>query len=513
MNDLQERLRGGLYSGRGSMESGHMPKFQPAMWAGGVCGIVVLGFLLVEGQYSVLCAVGIGTALLLISVIDKAKAALLTLAYLNLMGDIRRIVSVFAGQPTNDPLLLIGPVIAAALAMPLLLHVRLRDGLSKAMLLLLAIMVLEIFNPKQGGLAVGVSGAVFYIAPMFWFWIGRRYGSPEVLSRLVYNYILPLAVAAAVLGLAQTFVGFLPYEQAWIDIASKTYTSLYVGGSIRAFGFSISSAEYATLLSFGIASAVAAWFGSRRNWMLAFPLLAVAIVLASSRAVVLKLALTFAVVFALRKGATLKLGTLIRLGLFGVVALTAVGLTASHFAPSESTTTGKSSAVQDSLAHEAGGLAHPLDERYSTAGVHSNMLLTAVTQGFTAPIGYGLGATTRAAAKFGSDASLGSSEVDFSDMFVCLGLVGGLNYLAVMFLTGGRVMAYLRSVPRAVSLPVIALLTCSLGSWLIGGQYSTSSILFFVIGGLVYKQVPDQRLLRIPQQSPASDRLLVVRPS
>ena len=169
------------------------------------------------------------------------------------------------GQPAQDLLLLVGPAMAFVLAFPLLLKVRLKDNLSKAMLFLLVVMALEIFNPKQGGLSVGLSGAIFYIAPVLWFWVGRHYGSPAVVEKLIYRVIFPLAFLAALLGFLQTFIGFLPYEQAWIDIAAKSYTALHLGGSIRAFGFSVSGTEYAVLLMFGVVGVAAAYFGSKQK--------------------------------------------------------------------------------------------------------------------------------------------------------------------------------------------------------------------------------------------------------
>jgi hypothetical protein len=115
------------------------------------------------------------------------------------------------------------------------------------------------------------------------------------------------------------------------------------------------------------------------------------------------------------------------------------------------------------------------------------MFWSGILQGVYYPIGHGLGSTTAAAAKFGGDPTEGSSEVDFSDMFISLGLIGGLTYIFVVGHTMHKALEYLRTVKRSISLPVMAILTSTLGSWLIGGQYSTSSLLFFLIGALTYR--------------------------
>jgi hypothetical protein len=167
-----------------------------------------------------------------------------------------------------------------------------------------------------------------------------------------------------------------------------------------------------------------------------------------------------------------------------------IGFVASHFASSGDEPAQNQSAVQDALSHQAGGLSHPFDEHYSTAGIHETLMIRAIAQGFTYPIGHGLGSTTSAGVKFGEGTASGSSEVDFSDMFISLGLVGGILYLYIIFATGRAALRYSQAVKLSVSLPVLAILICSLASWLIGGQYSTSSMIFFIIGGLVYEPAP-----------------------
>jgi hypothetical protein len=461
---------------------------ESVMWIGGLLGASVLWFLMLHGQFNFLCAFILASGLILVSLFDKPAAILLTLAYLILMGDLRRMLSVVFGQPAQDLLLLVGPVVAFVLALPLFARLRLKDGLSRAMLALLAVMALEIFNPKQGGLTVGLSGAIFYIAPMLWFWLGRHFGSPIVVEKLLYFVIFPLSLVAALLGFVQTFVGFLPYEQAWIDVASKTYSALYVGGSIRPFGFSVSGTEYAVLLMLGAVGVAAAYFGRRRRWTLIFPVLLAGVVLASGRTAVIRVIITLAFVWTLRKGQRLNAAKLFTLLLFALVGLVGVVLIASRFAVPDAGSSGKNSVVNDALAHQAGGLAHPLDPRYSTASLHGGMFWSGILQGFTYPIGHGLGSTTDAATKFGgeTDTDAGSSELDISDMFIALGLVGGLLYLYIVIRTMRQTLAYLRTVRLSISLPVAAILICTLGSWLIGGQYSTSALLFFLVGALLY---------------------------
>ena len=457
-------------------------------WIGGISLMLILWNLLLGEKMDLLAALMVGGSLLIVCLRDRTSGAILTLAYLTVMGDIRRMVAASFGEPKLDLLLLVAPCIAIILASPALLKLRFRERLSQAMFGLLVIMFLEMFNPQQGGLVIGVTGALFYIVPILWFFAGRELASPATVERLLYRCIFPLALFASVMGICQTYIGFLPYQQSWINIVSKSYISLRVGSSIRAFGFSVSSAEYATLLTLSAAGVAAAYFASRRLWIAAFPVLVLAVVLASSRALVVKLIFALAVVWILRKGGRLNSVGLIRLGIITLVGLIALFVVASHFSSSAKPVYEKGAAAQNALEHQANGFAHPLDQRSSTAGVHAKQIGNGLLQGIVAPLGHGLGSTTAASRRFGGDRTTDSSEIDFSDMFISLGLIGGLLYLYVIYETGRHLLEYVRSVPKSIGLPVLAILTLTFSTWLIGGQYSTSSMLFFLMGALVFQK-------------------------
>jgi hypothetical protein len=331
-------------------------------------------------------------------------------------------------------------------------------------------------------------------------------GSPAVIELLLYRLVMPLALLAAVLGLSQSFIGFLPYQQAWITATTRVYSSLYVGSSIRPFGFSVSAAEYATLLEFSIAAIVAAYLSSRRAWLLAVPVLAAALILASGRGSMIKLFMTLPIVWVLSKNIRFKASTLVIIAVLAVASLFCLSFVASRFAPAEASNAQKDTAAQSALSHQLGGLAHPFDQRYSSAGLHSTMITNGITQGFLHPLGRGLGATTFAAIKFGNGFSIGSSEFDFSDMFIDLGLLGGFLYAAIGVFTAQASLRYLRTTPRHISLPVLSILVSTLGTWLIGGQYSTCSLLFFLIGALVYQESQSPPVPVIDQSRPRKSR-------
>jgi hypothetical protein len=457
------------------------------MWLGGGLLLVVLWGMLIADQVNLLCTVVIAIPLLLLAVCDKESAVLWTLVYLILLGDIRRIVALIAAPATFDPLLLIAPAVTTVLVVPLLGSMKLREPLSKAVLGLLVVMGLEVLNPRQGGLSIGLSGAFFYIIPVMWFWIGRSLGSAALVEAIIFRVVLPLGIIAAMFGLCQSFIGFLPYQQAWITAVGRTYTSLYVGSSVRPFGYSVSAAEYATLVECSIALVVAAYLASRRLWMAAVPVLVTALLLSGGRGLTIKLVVVVCVLWIVRKG-RLNPAKLIGMAVSGGLALLSLSLIAGHFTGSADAGQRGGSAAQDALMHQLGGLAHPFDKKYSSAGLHTNMVTTGFLEGLTSPLGHGLGATTFAARKFASDSDWGSSELDFSDMFISLGLMGGLLYLAVAVFGMRAALKYFRETKLSVGIPVLAILLATMGSWLIDGQYSTCSLVFFILGSVVHQR-------------------------
>jgi hypothetical protein len=457
------------------------------MWLGGGLLLIVLWGMLIADQVNLLCTVVIAIPLLLLAVYDKQSAVLWTLVYLILLGDIRRIIVQIAAPSTFDPLLLIAPAVTTVLVVPLLGSLKLREPLSKAVLGLLVVMGLEVLNPKQGSLSIGLSGAFFYIIPVMWFWIGRSLGSVALVETIIFRVVLPLGIIAGTFGLCQSFIGFLPYQQAWIAAVARTYTSLYVGSSVRAFGFSVSAAEYATLVECSTALIVAAYFASRRLWMAALPILATALLLSGGRGLTIKLVVVLCVLWIVRKG-RLNPAKLIGMAVLGGLALLSLSLIAGHFAGSADAGQRGGSAAQEALMHQLGGLAHPFDKKYSSAGLHTNMVATGFLEGFTSPLGHGLGSTTFASRKFPADSDWGSSELDFSDMFISLGLVGGLLYFGMAVFGVHAAFKYFRETKLSVGIPVLAILLATLGGWLIDGQYSTCSLVFFILGSVVHQR-------------------------
>lgn len=407
--------------------------------------------------------------------LHEARAAIvLVMVFLALLGDLRRLASSLWGFPSLDPFHLVGPALVGFLLVGVVMGRRLSvdTGLSKLIVALIAVMVIQIFNPLQGGVVVGVMGALFYLVPLLWFWLGKAYGSGPFLESIAFRVVLPVAVLAAFLGMYQVFFGFLPFEEKWIQRVG--YSALWVGETIRPFSFFTSAAEYASFLGLAMSYIWSAWL-QRRSWtMILFPFLALALFLESGRGAIVSLCVSLAVLWALQGRVRLWAPRLLVALLFAALGLYQVLTQVQSVAwqgPTESL-----------VSHQVEGLLNPMDEEHSTLPIHLAMVQDGFRKGFETPLGHGLGFTTLAAAKWGQAGV--NTEIDVSNMFVSLGVVGGFLYLAVMigvYVKAIRLWARTRSFPALLALATLGFIP---GTWLIGGEYSVTALTWFFIGAL-----------------------------
>jgi hypothetical protein len=420
-----------------------------------------------------LCALSAGS---------PAAGAALTLGFLAVLGDYRRYAGYFEGYPASDTLLLVAPVTAFFLCcLAAVNRSRLPGlgGLCMTVLLLAALMTAQIFNPAQGDLMVGLGGAFFYLVPLLWFWIGRVYGDRVTVELVLRGVVLPLGVAATVLGLYQSLYGLLPFERAWVDATNSdavNYNAVFISQEVvRAFGFFNSGSEYTRFLLVTSVVIVALWLKQRSKWLWALPALLAALFLASSRGPIVFFVLTTVTLWAvLARNRVVWLPRLLLAGTacFALLVVALLGLRAAHL----------NDRVEVLVSHQVEGLLNPADAEKSTAVGHLALTAKGVWEGITSPAGQGLGATTLAASKFGT--GVFSAEMDFANIFYSLGLLGGLLYLTIIAWALARALSVWRRGRSGIELSMLGVLVCTLTAWMIGGEYAIAAIVWFVIGAV-----------------------------
>jgi hypothetical protein len=433
---------------------------------------VVLALLISHGFGRVAVAGGVLALIVGAAALRPPLAIALTVGFLILLGEIRRLLIPWMGWSGQDPLLMVAPAVAVLLVSVAVLRgeARLSTPLARWIAMLMAVMLLQMFNPLQGGLAVGVAGALFYMIPLCWYWVGRANASADLLDGVLYRVAVPLAAVAAVMGIYQAYYGLLPHQAAWVTLGG--YEALSLSGTVRPFSIFPSAAEYTHFLGVGMVLIWAAWLRRQRvALVLLLPLLGWGILLAGTRTVVVTTLLAMTVLWAVQ-GRT-RAVWLPRLGLAAVLAIGGVALSLGS---AENTGEG---AAAVALQHQMSGLRNPLDAEHSTARTHLSLFTGGIQEGFRQPLGYGLGATTIAAGKFGGD--IRGTERDLSNLFVALGL-GGILYAVVIGLVLIRAVRLWTRTRHVLVLGMLGALVAELFLWLYGGHYAIVTLLWLGIG-------------------------------
>lgn len=388
------------------------------------------------------------------------------------LGLVRRLTSgVSPKEAWGDPLLLVGAAVWVALALLAVRSgaLRRRTPLTNAVLILGGLLALSALNPLQGGLTVGLSGALLVVVPMVAFLVGRALVDDRMLGRLMW-LAARLGVAVAVYGLAQTFSRFPSWDLAWID--NGGYAALNVGGFIRPFASFSAASEYTGFL--GVA--MVAWM-SRARGALGWPasagalaLLGTALWYASSRGIVVLTIAAIGLMLSARAG--LSLGRAVLLGLAVLAALPAL---VGWLAPQRFGDDVGGQLVQ----HQVEGLTDPLGEG-STLPVHIGLIGSGIESAFRQPIGTGVGSITISGGKYGG--AVGGAEGDPGRAPFAAGLPGLIAYVAVVVC--GFPRAYRLAVRRcdAASLAALGLVAVTFLQWLNGGHYAVAFWAWLALG-------------------------------
>lgn len=445
-----------------------------------VAGVVTTAAVIVAATPTLsrsLFAAAIGGNLVLLALRWPRAAIVATMAFLPFLAVIRRLLISSAGWSSVDPLLLVGPLVAITLCYRLFVLEGRRIGTdteSKLILALLVLATIQAFNPSGVGVLVNFTGLLFLAMPLLWFFVGR-----EILDRrtaiLVAYLVIAAAVVIAIYGIRQTEVGFPSWDEAWVQI--NGYTALSIDGKIRGFGTLSSSTEYASFLSVASVIALAALLHGRFGLAIALPVLGAGILLASGRAVLVLTVLAIVVMAIMRA---------VRPTLSPLLVVAGIGVTLGVLALAAPLLDRTASNSSDPLiSHQLEGLAHPFDSDKSTLGTHWGLFADGVASGFRKPLGYGTGSTNLAAAKLGGSEAPAGTENDVSNVFVGLGLFGGLIYLVLIAAVMRRVATAYARRRDFLALALFGILLATLGQWLNGGHYALAPLTWLLVGWAV----------------------------
>ena len=182
-----------------------------------------------------------------------------------LRGIIRRGQYLFIEYSPEDPIHVITPIVTIFALMALLRSHRLAILRASAMAvpvsLLALIYFVEVFNPLQGGIVVGLSGAMFALVPLLWFYFGQYIRHDFV--RKVLKLMIAIGLITSLYGIYQLVFGYPAFEQYWIS-NTEFYTSIALGHVERALSTFCSAEEWGRYVEFGAIAAFGFAMGQKR---------------------------------------------------------------------------------------------------------------------------------------------------------------------------------------------------------------------------------------------------------
>lgn len=257
--------------------AGNTPRGQLKLWPLVTFPLSALAAWAINAGGEALRWVGLGAIFwsLAVPLLVSLEAGLFAMMLFEpLRGFLRRAQYLFLPYSQTDPIHVVTPLVTMlALAMVvqrLGLRMFRATPLAGLVSILGLIYFLEIFNPLQGGLSVGLSGALFMIVPVVWFYFGQTV-KPAFMETAL-RLIVVLGILTSLYGIYQLAFGFPAFEQFWIE-HTEFYNSIQVGNVKRALATYSSAEEWGryieigALIAFGFGASArrllqrAGWFG------------------------------------------------------------------------------------------------------------------------------------------------------------------------------------------------------------------------------------------------------------
>lgn len=464
-------------------------------------------FLLIrQGDIRLLMSGAMVGVLVVAAVVRPRGMMVLILASLPLLGLVRRVFDVLAREPM-DPLLAIVPVVTVALSL-VAFHTNrgsigrsfAESGLTRATSVLAAIFVLEIFNPLQGGVFVGLAGTLFLLVPLLWYFLGRTHFDEATVER-VLGWTLVLGVACGFYGIWQSIFGFNAIDQAWIYEREPVFQSLRVGRFVRSISTFPSPEEWSRYMM--VSGTVAFGFlASKSRWRalagVCFAVSITSLLLCAIRVSVIGFLVSLGVLMV--GGARSRTAAMARIALL-VGALVAFLVIVPALSIEEMVASDR--AMDSFFGHTSRGLRTPLEEGSFQARLElwQKLMLDFVP---SHPLGMGLGGSTLGGARVSGGVYI-ITESFAVTVFVAAGIIGGGLFLLVIALATRECVRMFSRSPSSVNAIVGAVTVGILFTSLTGNSlslYSVGPLGWALIGYLSTLRSAGPRTKELPVSRP-----------
>lgn len=374
------------------------------VWFGATQVLTVFGAWAAAASDNIfrLFALGSVTGAMLVSLIISFEAGLTAMIFFEpFRGFLRRLQYLIVPYSQSEPIHLITPAVTFVAFLMLLQRQKLEivraTPLAGAVSILGAIYFAQIFNPLQGSIFVGLTGALFFLVPVAWFYFGQAAQSEFVPK--ILRLVVILSIVASFHGVYQMIFGYPGFEQYWID-NTDLYTSIAVNKVTRALATFNSAEEWgryvqlACIVAFGLG--IMKTEGSKRLfWLISGLGLIIMLALTGQRSAIFGLLLGFTVLFL--TGARSARAAFARLALL-FAPLILISALSSFVGDDEEGNSGDGDSVNTMLTHTTKGTVKPAGE--GSLYARFDTWTRIVTKDLPAnPIGNGIGADGLAATR------------------------------------------------------------------------------------------------------------------
>jgi hypothetical protein len=349
-------------------------------------------------------------------------------------GFIRRAQYLIVEYSQFDPIHVLTPMVTLLALGVLLQRQRLQiiraTPLAGFVSILAAIFVIEILNPLQGGIMIGLSGAMLILVPVSWFYFGQATNARFM--RIALQLIVFLAILTSIYGVYQLLWGYPQFERYWLENV-EFYASIGVGHVKRPLATFTSAEEWGRYIAMGVLIALGFGAGTTRlrnraGWFLCAAALATVLLFTGQRTAIFGLLLGFVCLVLL--GAKDLRGVVVRLLVLLTPLLLVVTLAKP---PSEEDMWNKddTETVGTLLSHTQRGTLSPTGEEslYVRLEVWQDLVTSVIPY---RPLGSGLGAGSLGALKFSNDAGDIAIDNFVLVLAVACGIPGALLFLWIL---------------------------------------------------------------------------------
>jgi len=346
----------------------------------------------------------------------------------------RRLQYLIVDYSQFDPIHVLTPMVAM-MALAKLLHrhrfqIINATPLASAVTILAGICVVQIFNPLQGGMFIGLSGAMLILAPVSWFYFGQAISARAI--RIVLQLIVGLGLITSLYGVYQLIYGYPAFEQYWLEHV-EFYVSIGVGHVKRPLATFTNAEEWGryiamgSLISFGFGIGARQWL-IRIGWFLCTAGLSTVLLFTGQRTAIFGLLLGFGTLIVL--GAKNLRGAAARVALL-LIPLLLVSVLAKPPSEDEMWSKEETETVGTLLSHTQRGTLQPTgeDSLYVRFEIWQDLITNVIPY---RPLGSGLGAGSLGALKFKSDAEETAIDNFVLVLAVACGIPGALLFLWIL---------------------------------------------------------------------------------